>query len=229
MNELQEVLENSLALSGLPQDLSHGLAALARSMKLPAGKRLFSAGDPGNGFYAVLEGSLKVTIENQAGDEQLLAVLGPGSIVGELSIFDGEPRSANVITLQASRVAFINKAYFESFADDKPALYRHMLKIIVARLRNANNVLAARSFLPLPGRVAQIILQFADDFGKPIDGGRILVHHKISQTEIAKLVGAARENVSRVLNDWRRAGTISRISGYYCIEDRTVLEAAAQI
>lgn len=229
MNELQKVLENSFVLGGLPSDLSQGLAALARTTKLSAGHRLFSAGDPGNGFYAVLEGSMKVTLENHDGDEQVLAMVGPGSIVGELSIFDGEPRSANVIALKPTRVAFINKAYFESYADDKPALYRHMLKIIVGRLRQANNVLAARTFLPLPGRVAQIILQFADDFGKPVDGGRVLVHHKVSQAEIAKLVGAARENVSRVLNDWRRAGTISKLSGYYCIEDRTALEAAARI
>lgn len=229
MRELHTVLENSLALGGLPDELSHGLAALARPMKLSGGQRLFSAGDPGNGFYAVLEGSLKVTLENQEGDEQVLAVVGPGGVVGELSIFDGEPRSANVVAQKPSRVAFINKAYFESFADDKPALYRHMLKIIVGRLRKANNVLAARSFLPLSGRVAQVILQFADDFGKPVDGDRILVHHKVSQAEIAKLVGAARENVSRALNEWRRAGAISRISGYYCIEDRMALEAAARI
>jgi len=229
MAELHNVLDNSLVLAGLPPDLAKGLSAIARTTKLSAAQRLFSAGDPGNGFYAVLEGSLKVTIENSDGEEQMLAVVGPGSIVGEFSIFDGEPRSANVIALKPSRVAFINKTHFENFADDKPELYRHMLKIIVGRLRHANNVMAARNFLPLPGRVAQVILQFADDFGRPIDGGRVLVHHKISQAEIAKLVGAARENVSRVLNDWRRAGTISRISGYYCIDDRMVLVAAARI
>ena len=229
MSELQSVLENSFMLGGLPHELSQGLAALARTQKLSTGQRLFAAGDPGNGFYAVLEGAMKVTLENQDGDEQALAMVGPGSIVGELSIFDGEPRSANVVAVKPTRVAFVNKTGFESFADDKPALYRHMLRIIVGRLRQANNVLAARSFLPLPGRVAQIILQFSDDFGKPIDDKRVLVHHKISQAEIAKLVGAARENVSRVLNDWRRAGTISRLSGYYCIEDRKALEAAAQI
>ncbi|WP_346899900.1 Crp/Fnr family transcriptional regulator [uncultured Roseibium sp.] len=229
MAEIQEFLQNSFSLEGLSLDLAEGLSALARPMKIGAGTILFENGDPGNGCYAVLEGSLKVSILSVDGDEQLLAVLGPGDLVGELALLDGRPRSATVSALKAANLAFIDKAAFERFADANPAVYRHMLSIVGGRLRQANDVLAARSFLPLPGRVAQALLQLSETFGKPIDGGRILIHYKLSQADIANMAGAARENVSRVLNDWKRAGTISRISGYYCLEQPELLQQASTL
>lgn len=229
MAEIQDFLRNSFSLEGLSHELAEGLSRLARPMKIGAGSILFENGDPGNGCYAVLEGSLKVSILSVDGDEQLLAVLGPGDLVGELALLDGRPRSATVSALKEASLAFIEKAAFERFADDNPAVYRHMLSIVGKRLRHANDVLAARSFLPLPGRVAQALLQLAETFGKPLEDGRMLIHYKVSQADIANMAGAARENVSRVLNDWKRVGTISRISGYYCLEQPKVLEQAAAL
>lgn len=227
--QTRNLLSQSFSLEGLPEDLANGLFALARTVPLKAGATLFSFGDPGNGFYSVLEGSLKVILTSHEGGEQLLAVLGPGSIVGELSLFDGRPRSATVVALKASRLAFVEKSAFQRFADDNPAVYRHMLAIVGKRLRNSNDALAARSFLPLPGRVAQALLQLTESYGKDVGQNRTLIHYKVSQTEIANMAGGARENVSRILNDWKRAGTISRISGYYCIENRDVLINAATL
>jgi len=227
--EIKDFLENSFSLQGLDNTLARGLSALARPTKLGSGAILFETGDPGNGCYAVLEGSLKVSILSVDGDEQLLAVLGPGSLVGELALLDGRPRSATVTALKDAQLAFIEKASFERFADENPAVYRHMLFIVGKRLRQANDVLAARSFLPLPGRVAQTLLQLAETFGKPLDDGRVLIHYKLSQADIANMAGAARENVSRVLNDWKRSGTISRISGYYCLEQVGFLEQASTL
>jgi CRP-like cAMP-binding protein len=229
MLELRTFLENSFSMQGLDCGLAAGLSALARPMTVKQSAVLFEAGDPGNGCYAILEGSLKVSIVSVDGDEQLLAVLGPGSIVGELALLDGRARSATVTTLKHSRLAFIEKHAFDRFAEENPALYRHMLSIVGQRLRQSNDVLAARSFLPLPGRVAQALLQLADTFGKPVDNDRILIHYKLSQADIANMAGAARENVSRVLNDWKRAGTISRISGYYCLEKPQWLRDASAL
>lgn len=225
----QTILDRSFSLEGLEERFAAGLAALARTVKLEPGKALFRAGDPGNGFYVVMEGSLKVCVNSCAGSEQLLAMLGVGSVVGELSLFDGQPRSATVVAVKPTRLAFVEKSAFERFADDNPAVYRHILRIVGQRLRQSNDALAARSFLPLPGRVAQTLLHLAVSFGRPLENERMLIHYKISQSDIASMAGGARENVSRVLNDWKRVGTISRISGYYCIEDRRTLEAAATL
>lgn len=221
--------ERSVLLEGLPAALSAGLATLARPVTLADDEVLFSAGDPGDGFYGVLDGSLKVVVFSAQGQEQLLALLGPGAVVGELALFDGRPRSATVVAARPTRLAFVERAAFERYADDNPALYRHMLKIVGGRLRHANDVVAARAFLPLPGRVAQVLLQLAVDFGRPLDGDRVLIHTRMSQAEIAHMAGAARENVSRVLNDLKRTGAVSRVSGYYCIERPAELAAAATL
>lgn len=225
----QSFLSQSFSLEGLPEELAECLFSLARAVPLKAGKTLFNVGDPGNGFYSVLEGSLKVILTSHEGSEQLLAVLGPGSIVGELSLFDGRPRSATVVALKTSRLAFVEKAAFQRFADENPAVYRHMLEIVGRRLRSSNDALAARSFLPLTGRVAQALLSLAETYGREVGDGRTLIHYKLSQADLANMAGGARENVSRILNDWKRVGVVSRISGYYCIEKRDVIEGAATL
>lgn len=222
-------LEGSVFFDGLPAALAEGLVSLARPVALPADATLFEAGDPGDGFYGLLAGQLKVVLLSADGDEQLLAVLKPGAIVGELTLADGEPRSATVTALSDCRLAFVERAAFARYADAHPAIYRHMLAVVGARLRHANDALAARAFLPLAGRVAQILMQLSADFGRPLDGGRTLIHTRVSQTEIANMAGAARETASRALNELMRAGTISRISGYYCIERPEALRAAAAL
>ena len=212
------IFAESLALSGLDPDLADGLARLARDTSLAKDEVLFVAGDPGDSMYAILDGSLKVAVISAEGSEQLLAILGPGHVVGEMALLDGEPRSATVQAIKGSKVARIDKADFDRFANANPAVYRHMLALVSKRLRQANDVLAARSFLPLPGRVAVALLQLSETFGKDLPNDRLLVHYKVSQADLAGMVGAARENVSRILNTWKRDGLISRISGYYCIE-----------
>ncbi|WP_068318651.1 Crp/Fnr family transcriptional regulator [Polycladidibacter hongkongensis] len=229
MREFNEVLKQSFSLSSLDQIQAQALAAKAQELTLKAGTTLFEAGDPGNGCYAVLEGSLKVSVVSVDGSEQLLAVLGPQSLVGELALLDGRDRSATVTALKPTRLAFISKHNFYAFADANPQVYRDMLAIVSSRLRNANDALAARSFLPLPGRVAQTLLQLADTFGMTVDNGKLLIHYKISQSEIANMAGGARENVSRILNAWKREGVVSRLSGYYCLERPEVLRAAAEL
>ncbi|MEM7694554.1 MAG: Crp/Fnr family transcriptional regulator [Pseudomonadota bacterium] len=228
MATASDLLAQSVALDGLPEELAAELIKVARTRPVKANVALFEAGDPADGFYALLEGSLKVMLRGEEG-EQVLALLSPGAIFGELSLFDGEPRSATIVAAKASRVAFFDKAAVFRFCDDNPAVYRHMLCIVGRRLRASNATLAARSLLPLTGRVAQTMLHLSDMFGKDVGNGRRLVHHKISQQDLAAMVGAARENVSRVLNDWKREGHISRFSGYYCIEDIAALRALATL
>ena len=217
------LFSQSLALADLDEVLSTGLADLARDIQLAANEVLFVAGDAGDSIYAVIEGSLKVAVISAEGSEQLLAILGPGHVVGEMALLDGQPRSATVQAIKKTRVARIDKADFDRFADRNPAVYRHMLALVSRRLRQANNVLAARAFLPLPGRVAVALLQLGETFGKDLPDGRLLVHYKVSQADLAGMAGAARENVSRILNTWKRDGLISRISGYYCIENPDAL------
>jgi CRP/FNR family cyclic AMP-dependent transcriptional regulator len=96
-------------------------------------------------------------------------------------------------------------------------------------LRETDAVIAAGSFLPLRGRVACTLLELAEDFGQDVGSGRIVIRQKIGQSDLAAMAGIARENVSRILNDWKRRKLVSRLSGYYCLEDKQQLRNEAEL
>jgi CRP/FNR family transcriptional regulator, cyclic AMP receptor protein len=215
--------------SGLPQSLSALLFANAKPVHLAAGQVLFVAGDPGDGCYRVGNGLLKVCIVSASGGERILSILGPGAIVGELAVLDGRQRSASVLALRNSELLFISKARFHELARKYPELYQHLLTLLASRLRETNEVIAAESFLPLRGRVALTLLEVAHHFGEDVGAGRIVIRQKFGQSDLAAMAGIARENVNRILADWKRRKLVSRISGYYCLESRTALEQEAHL
>jgi CRP/FNR family transcriptional regulator, cyclic AMP receptor protein len=212
-------------LSALPTELATGLFAKGRTLSLAANRSLFLCGDPSDGCYRLDEGLLKVSVTTATGGgERILAILGADAIVGELSMLDGGPRSASVTTLRASKLCFISKVAFEAFATDHPELYRHGMMLLARRLRATNNALVAVTSMSLRGRVARMLLSLAEAFGKDVGNGRILIRQKITQSDLAAMAGISRENVSRILAHWKRGAVVSRLAGYYCLEDRTAIE-----
>jgi CRP/FNR family transcriptional regulator, cyclic AMP receptor protein len=211
-------------LSDLPDRLSTGLLEHAAPKHLTADEVLFLAGDPGDGFYRLDEGLLKVSIASATGAERILAILGPGAIVGDLAIIDGLPRSASVSALRDCKLRFVSRKAFEAFAEKQPVIYHYLAKILAMRLRDTDQIVAAGSFLPLKGRVARALLDLAHAFGKDVGQGRVVIRQKVSQGDLAAMAGIARENVSRIMNDWMRAKIITRLSGYYCLENPKKLE-----
>ncbi len=211
-------------LSGLPGHLSIDLFASARPIQLGADEVLFLAGDPGDGCYRIDEGLLKVTMVSRVGNERILAFLGPGAIVGELSLIDGLPRSATVVAVRDAALSFLSRAAFEAFVQKHPEIYKSLVTLLATRLRETDAAVAAGSFLPLKGRVARTLLELAENFGRDVGSGRIVIHQKIGQSDLAAMAGIARENVSRILNDWKRRKLVSRLSGYYCLENKAQLE-----
>src|SRR5262245_56079898 len=117
-------------LSVLPGELSAALFASARPQKLKADQTLFVAGDPGDGCYRVEEGLLKVSVVSPSGGERILAILGPGALVGELAIIDTQPRSASVTAARDSELSFISRASFEQVAAKNPEVYRHIVTLL---------------------------------------------------------------------------------------------------
>lgn len=216
-------------LSVLPTELSAALFAVARRHHLKADQTLFTAGDPGDGCYRVETGLLKITVMSASGRERILAILGPGALVGELAMIDAQPRSASVVAARDSEVSYISRHTFEAVAEAHPEVYRHIVNLLVRRLRDTNSVVTAMTFLSLKGRVAYALLSLADAFGHDVGSGRILVRQKITQADLAAMTGIARENVSRIVNDWIRLKLVSRLSGYYCLEDRDALEREAEM
>jgi CRP/FNR family transcriptional regulator, cyclic AMP receptor protein len=211
-------------LAALPTELSQSLFADARPLSLKADQTLFVAGDKGDGCYRVEQGLLKASIAVPAGGERILAILGPGAVVGELSMIDDAPRSASVTALRDSNLSFVGRATFQAFGQSRPELYRHVATLLARRLRDTDDALVATNFLSLKGRVARALLSLAEAFGQDIGQGRTLIRQKISQSDLAAMAGIARENVSRVLNDWVNRSMVRRLSGYYCLENMAALK-----
>jgi CRP-like cAMP-binding protein len=126
-------------------------------------------------------------------------------------------------------VRFLSKAAFEAFAEKHPELYKWLVRLLAERLRETDTTVAASSLLSLKGRMAQTLLELAEHFGQEVAPGRIVIRQRIRQTDLAAMAGIARENVTRILNDWERRKLTSRLSGYYCLEDKAQLERQVKL
>jgi CRP/FNR family transcriptional regulator len=213
----------SSILPNLPVQFSGLLLANAKPQSLAERGVLFQAGDVAEGCYRLEEGLLKVSIASPQGDERILTILGPGSIVGELAMIDGLPRSATVVAIRDCKLSFVSREAFVSCLREYPEIYNDLVSILVSRLREADETMAAASFLTVKARVARALLELAEHLGQETERGRIVILHKIRQSDIAAMAGVARENVSRTLTDLKRRGLISQSSSYYFINDKRKL------
>jgi CRP-like cAMP-binding protein len=203
----------------VPETLSRPLFVAARPLSLKAGEVLFAAGDAGDGCYLLDRGLLKVTVTSSWGEERTIAILGPGAVVGELSMIDGGARSASVVALRDCLLRFTSREDFAKCMAMHPKVYEALVAILAFRLRQADEVVAATTFLTVKGRVARALVELAQCVGTPSIAGQIVLHEKISLADIAAMAGVARENVSRVISEWRRNNLITGSPRYYCLND----------
>ena len=216
--------ETPTILRRLPQSLAAQLFAGARPRHLKAGEALFMVGDSGYGCYRLEQGLLKVVITSARGDNRILAVLGPGSIAGELALIDGRPRSASVVAIRDCELRLVGRNAFEECMAQHPEIYRYLVNVLAARLRETNEALAAANFLTVEARLARALLDLAQHFRGHAEAEQIVISHKMTQNDLAAMAGVARENVSRVLTDWKERRIVVRSSGYYCLCDVAALK-----
>lgn len=219
----------SSVLSELPETLLLGLFDNAITHALREGEVLFRAGDAGDGCYRIEAGLVKIVVASQQGEERIISLLGRGAIVGELSVIDGRPRSASVVAIADCSLTFVSRARFEEYSEVQPELASYLVRTLARRLRDADDALAASTFLSVKARLARALLNLADYVGKDDGGGQIQLRLKISQADLAAMAGVARENVSRTLSEWRKREIVTHSSNYYCINDPRVLAQESAI
>jgi CRP/FNR family cyclic AMP-dependent transcriptional regulator len=213
----------------LPKGLTSRLVENGVRGQAKADNVLFSAGEPGDGLYVIETGLLKVVMESPGGEERIVGLLGPGEIAGELAMIDGLPRSASIVVLQDCSYRFISKETFQKFTATHSEFYRELARVLSMRLREADRALAAVTFLSGKGRLARALLDLAEHFGKPSGSGSVTFDHKISNSDLAAMAGMARENVSRVLREWRDRKLVSQPTRYHCIHDIAALEREMEL
>jgi CRP-like cAMP-binding protein len=200
----------------------------AESMRLLKGEVLFREGEPGDSCYWVMKGALKISVSSNKGAERVFALLGPGSVVGELAILDNRPRSATVTAFSDANLTVLKRATLRAYLQENPSVWADLVTVLVGRLREADKALSADSFLPLHARVARAILNLCEQLGEPEGrSGFFLLPATVSQHDIGAMAGVARESVSRALSDWRRRGIVMRASGKMLKVKRSELESEA--
>jgi CRP/FNR family cyclic AMP-dependent transcriptional regulator len=205
VDHADDVLSRAPLFEALDEDGAKALRSMLTDVELPRSDRLFDEGDAGDRLYVVLEGKIKLTRAASDGRENLLSVLGPGEMFGELSLFDPRPRTASAVAITDARLAALAHADLLSWLTGRPDVALHLLRALAQRLRRANDVMADLVFTDVPGRVAKALLDLADRFGEQQSDG-LQVHHDLTQEELAQLVGASRETVNKALADFAARG-----------------------
>jgi CRP/FNR family cyclic AMP-dependent transcriptional regulator len=200
-----DVLREAPLFRELDDEAAGALRASLTEARLRRGEVLFREGDSGDKLFIVTEGKVKLGKSSSDGRENLLAILGPGQMFGELSLFDPGPRSATVTAVTDCVMQSLSHDELLKWLTGRPAVARGLLAQLGSRLRKANDVVADLVFSDVPGRVAKALLDLASRFGRTADDG-VHVHHDLTQEELAQLVGASRETVNKALADFASRG-----------------------
>jgi CRP/FNR family transcriptional regulator, cyclic AMP receptor protein len=200
-----DVLRQAPLFSSLDDEAADSLRASMSETRIGRGDVLFHEGDSGDRLYVVTDGKIKLGRTSADGRENLLAILGPGQMFGELSLFDPGPRSATATAVTPCTMVSLGHDELLRWLEDQPSVARGLLNQLAARLRKTSDVVADLVFSDVPGRVAKALLDLSRRFGRTADDG-IHVHHDLTQEELAQLVGASRETVNKALADFAMRG-----------------------
>ena len=190
----------------------HHLRALAQCGVLRTFRKntvVVSEGDATDSLYIILSGKVKVYVADESGKEMVLTTQGQGSYFGEM-VLDGGPRSASVMTLEPSTFSVVSQSEFKKFLTENPQVAVHIIEKLIARTRALTDNVKSLALLDVYGRIARLLLELAQE-----QDGKLVIHEKLTQQDIANRVGASREMVSRILNDLSRGGYIE-------IADKTI-------
>lgn len=197
------------------------IAQRAHRRMFPAGTSIVTAEQPGEAVYIILAGTVKIHIEQTDGRDVVLAIVGAGDTLGEMSLLDSAGRSASAVALEASLLLWMDKSVFQQMLADFPPVALNLVRIMSSRVRLNNELIQALATLDVYGRVARQLLAFAEKYG---EGGIGLIPIHLTQGDIADLVGASRKRVNQVMVFFREQEFISvNASGRIVIVNRDAL------
>lgn len=184
------------------------LASKVQRRSYRAGEVIFHKDDAGQSFHLIRNGLVKIFLVSNDGQEALLALLKAGEFFGELSLFDGAPRSASATALEPTETLVFHRADFLEFIRQHPEAALSIFGVIAARLRRADGIISDAAFLDLTARIARRLLELAQNFGR-VRGGWIEIDIRLRQQDVASMVSATRESVNRTLAQFEEEGIIS--------------------
>jgi len=212
------LLRNVPLFSGLDEKRLGVLVPMMMRTSFSRNETIIGAGDPTDSLYIVISGRLKVLMSDEQGREVILAILSTGEFFGEMGLLDDSPRSASVVTLEPCELLSISKTDFKRCLAENSDLSLMVMRGLVRRLREADQKIGSLALMDVYGRVARLLLEMAEDVG-----GEKMVVKKLSKQDIAKMIGASREMVSRVMKDLELGGYIEARGRSLVLHDNILL------
>lgn len=222
VEKLKNFFKEGSLFSNLSDEELNQLAQIARERKFDRNQVIFYEGDLGGSLYIIVSGTVKIVMMSDDGREHILGLLHEGDFFGEISLIDGEPRSATAIALEKSNVVMISRDDFVRLLRENPEMSLKIMIILCERLRKTDKHVESLAFLSAPGRVAKTLLNWADKYA-PDASEDIEIPHKMTRQEFASIAGTSRETLTRVLMDFQDDGLIQLEKNKIMLHDRLKL------
>ncbi|HEY9855147.1 MAG TPA: Crp/Fnr family transcriptional regulator [Stenomitos sp.] len=217
-------LKQTILFQDLEPEELEAIASIARKRQVPKGSILFYVDDPGNACYIVVDGKVKIVVNSGDGREHILGILGPSDLFGEMSLIDGQPRSATAIAVEETSVLTIQREEFMRLLADHPGIAMKLLVVLTRRLRLTDAHVESLAFLSAPGRVARLLIQLASQSGEKTDEGKPAFSTRMTRQEMANLTGTSRETFTRVLMDYQDRGLVSIDRNLFVLQNEPKLK-----
>jgi len=212
------VLKSVPLFSSFPDDQLRMLATVVARRSAPRSSVIMAAGDAIDSLYIVISGRLKVMMGDADGKEVILSLIGPGEFFGEMGLIDESPRSASVVTIEPCELLQVSKRDFRKCLQENFEMSMAVMKGLVRRLREADRKIGSLALFDVYGRVARLLLDMSEDVN-----GQKIVTKRLPKQDIAKMIGASREMVSRVMKDLQMGGYIEMRGSSIVLRDTILL------
>jgi CRP/FNR family cyclic AMP-dependent transcriptional regulator len=209
--------------SGLQRDELQRFADLTRERSYPKGSVILFQDDPGDSLFVLRSGRVKVVLIGEDGREVILGVLEPGAHFGELALIDDQPRSAHVIAMEDANLLILRREDFRRRVEANPSVAWALLTELSRRLRRADVKIGGLVLLDVPGRIARLLLDLADETGNET------IEKPLTHQTIAQMIGASRETVSRAMKEFQDSGLITVERRKIAVGNREALEKRSQV
>ena len=223
---LQALVARIPLFSSLDAESRLHVSQLLRTRECRPREAIVWEGEAGGSLFLIISGYFKATTMGVGGKELVFSVMGPGEVFGELSVLDGQPRSASIVALQSGELALLERDALLALLRESPAVTLQLLLEVCQRLRHLSQRCENLSSLSVPARLAQVLLDLVRRHGQR-SGAAFCIPVRLSQQELGSMVGATRESVNKQLKSWIDGGILRRDGGRIVILDPTALQDAA--
>jgi CRP-like cAMP-binding protein len=215
----RQALEQHFLLRHLEVDARRRIVGCARNRRYAAGETVFLKGSAGTGMMTVLSGRVRISALSRQGKEIVLNVIEPGEVFGEIALLDGKERSADATALTDCEVLVLERRDVFAYLEANPKACLKLIEVLCQRLRRTTEQFEDHFFLQLPHRLAKTLVRLTTDDHDTV---------RLSQRELANLVGGTRESTNKHLNEWKRDGFIAIEDSAITVLDRGALETIAE-